>query len=111
LHCLTTEPINTPHAHDMARTLGIPPPAVEEILRIGIEIGEVVALADGVLYTPEQIDNLRGRISEIADGKPFAMTDMRDALGTTRKYVMPLLEYFDAAGITVRDGDQRTLTA
>ena len=35
--------------------------------------------------------------------------DARDLTGTSRKYLLPLLEYFDAQGITKRDGDTRTL--
>ena len=32
-------------------------------------------------------------------------SDARDILGTSRKYVVPLLEYFDARGVTKREGD------
>ena len=35
--------------------------------------------------------------------------ELRDAMGTTRKYAIPLLEHFDAQGVTRRDGDARTL--
>lgn len=35
--------------------------------------------------------------------------ELRDAMSTTRKYAIPLLEHFDAQGITRRDGDVRTL--
>ena len=35
----------------------------------------------------------------------------RDLIGTSRKYAVPLLEWFDAAGITIRNGDVRTLRA
>ena len=35
--------------------------------------------------------------------------EARDATGTSRKYIVPLLEYFDAQGVTKRDGDVRTL--
>jgi selenocysteine-specific elongation factor len=31
----------------------------------------------------------------------------REALGTSRKYALPLLEHFDARGITRREGDVR----
>ena len=34
---------------------------------------------------------------------------LKDAMGTTRKFAVPLLEYFDSHGVTKRDGDQRTL--
>ncbi|HLJ84430.1 MAG TPA: selenocysteine-specific translation elongation factor [Candidatus Eremiobacteraceae bacterium] len=34
---------------------------------------------------------------------------VRDAFGTSRRYALPLLEYFDGLGITMRDGDLRRL--
>jgi hypothetical protein len=37
------------------------------------------------------------------------MARFRDLIGTSRKYAVPLLEWFDAVGITIRSGDVRTL--
>jgi len=34
---------------------------------------------------------------------------LRDRLGLTRKFLIPLLEWADRRGITRRDGDARTL--
>ena len=34
---------------------------------------------------------------------------LKDVLGTTRKYAMPLLEFFDEEGLTRREGDLRFL--
>jgi selenocysteine-specific elongation factor len=36
---------------------------------------------------------------------------VRDAFGTSRKYALPLMEYFDGIGLTQRDGDLRRLRA
>jgi selenocysteine-specific elongation factor len=33
----------------------------------------------------------------------------RDLIGSTRKYTIPLLEYFDRDGLTIRIGDVRRL--
>jgi len=35
--------------------------------------------------------------------------EFRDMLGTSRKYVVALLEYFDALGLTERRGNKRSL--
>jgi selenocysteine-specific elongation factor len=35
----------------------------------------------------------------------------RDLIGSTRKYTIPLLEYFDRSGLTIRIGDARRLKA
>ena len=40
---------------------------------------------------------------------PASAADLKDAMGTSRKYAIPLLEYFDAQGITRRVGDAREL--
>jgi selenocysteine-specific elongation factor len=35
--------------------------------------------------------------------------ELRDALKTSRKYMIPLLEHFDGIGLTARSGDKRFL--
>jgi len=44
------------------------------------------------------------------DGRPFAATEAKEALGTTRRTAIPLLEHLDRTGVTVRHGDLRRLT-
>lgn len=41
----------------------------------------------------------------------LSIPDLRDALDTTRKYLMPLLEHFDQEGLTMRSGGRRVLKA
>jgi selenocysteine-specific elongation factor len=41
--------------------------------------------------------------------RSFALKDIRDLLGSTRKHVVPLMEHMDATGVTVRYGDMRRL--
>ncbi len=62
------------------------------------------------VYRGTQVDEIRGRL-ELAIGRdgPITMARFRDAVGTTRKYAVPLMEWFDATGVTVRDGDVRAL--
>jgi hypothetical protein len=36
-------------------------------------------------------------------------SELRQALGTSRRVIIPLLEHFDRAGLTRREGDQRIL--
>jgi len=39
----------------------------------------------------------------------FTTSAARTALGTTRKFIVPLLEHLDALGMTLRDGDTRQI--
>jgi selenocysteine-specific elongation factor len=62
------------------------------------------------LYIEGQIQAIR-RLLETAlrDGNGITPAQFRDLLGTSRKYALPLLEWFDAENITIRDGDARKL--
>ncbi len=42
-------------------------------------------------------------------GTGLTVADIRDILGTTRKFAVPLCEYLDRVGVTRRNGDFRTL--
>jgi selenocysteine-specific elongation factor len=42
-------------------------------------------------------------------GRPFAASEAKEALGTTRRTAIPLLEHLDRTGVTVRHGDLRRL--
>ena len=42
-------------------------------------------------------------------GPGATVAEIRDLLGTTRKYAIPLCEYLDRIGLTAREGDVRVL--
>jgi selenocysteine-specific elongation factor len=71
--------------------------------------GRLVRVGDH-LYRGEQLGEIRTRLVRTlrAEGRITAAR-FRDAVGSSRKYIVPLLEFFDATGVTVRDGDQRAL--
>ncbi|MEA2720669.1 MAG: selenocysteine-specific elongation factor, partial [Candidatus Eremiobacteraeota bacterium] len=74
-----------------------------------VATGALVKVGSDV-YRGAQIAEIRKRL-ELAIGRdgPITMARFRDAVGTTRKYAVPLMEWFDATGVTVRDGDVRAL--
>ena len=62
------------------------------------------------LYRGTQIAQIRARVEQfLRTNKQMTMAQFRDLIGTSRKYAVPLLEWFDARGITVRSGDYRML--
>ncbi|MDO4400191.1 MAG: selenocysteine-specific translation elongation factor [Coriobacteriia bacterium] len=67
-------------------------------------ITEELFLAASTLAGCEEA--IRAHLNAGGEGTVAAL---KDAMGTTRKFAVPLLEYFDAHGVTKRDGDTRTL--
>jgi selenocysteine-specific elongation factor len=106
---LETAGINTPAPEDLANAMKVPVQAVDEILRLGVEAGDVIRVAAGVYFSPRQVEALKEQIHAIFGEKPFTAAQFRDAVGTTRKYAIPLLEYFDSVRFTTRTGDLRAV--
>lgn len=74
-----------------------------------VATGTLVKVGSDV-YQGRQIAEIRRRLEEaIRRDGPITMARFRDAVGTSRKYAVPLMEWFDATGVTVRDGDLRAL--
>jgi selenocysteine-specific elongation factor len=71
--------------------------------------GALVRVGDDV-YRRAQIERARDVLVALlqADGRA-TMARVRDAFGTSRRYALPLMEYFDGVGLTQRDGDLRRL--
>ena len=69
-----------------------------------------VALKQRLLFHADALAKAR-HLLEKAFPKPdwFTTSQARAALDTTRKFIVPLLEHFDAMGITLREGDTRRL--
>jgi selenocysteine-specific elongation factor len=44
---------------------------------------------------------------KLASAAGLTVAEIRDLLGTTRKFAVPLCEYLDRAGVTRREGDLR----
>lgn len=100
---------STPNPHKLGKSLGTPIQAVEEILRIGHLSGHVVFLEDGVCYSRKQVEELKVQLKEVSAGKAFTAGEVRDWLGISRRYVVPLLELFDREQFTVRTDDSRVI--
>jgi selenocysteine-specific elongation factor len=71
--------------------------------------GALVRVGDDC-YRGAQVAAIRARVETyLRANERMTAAQFRDLLGTSRKYAVPLLEWLDAHGITLRDGDFRTL--
>lgn len=88
--------------------LGLPGPEAEDLYQCLVEEGTLVQVAPDVTFHRDHLAAAEAAVRErlAAQGK-IAVGDLRDALGTSRRYAVPLLEYFDARKVTRRVGDER----
>lgn len=89
----------------------VPPDPVEvapEELRELVRRGEIIA-ENGIYYAPETVAAAAELIADMLVEQPDGVTvsDVRKAMGNTRKHAMPLIARLDASGVTRRRGDLR----
>ena len=94
---------------------GFTPPLESELnvdaalLRSLVEAGDLVKVANFYLSRDLALTAQRKARDLIEQKGPATVAQLRDLLGTTRKYAVPLCEWLDASAITVRRGDVRVL--
>lgn len=88
-------------------------PCDEDLIELLIDAGTVirlfnVSLKQTLLIHAEVLRDAARILRESFPGETgFTTGEAREALKTSRKYIVPLLEFFDGAGITRRNGDTR----
>ena len=94
---------------------GFTPPLAKDLaadralLRALVDNGDLVGVGDFYLTRSRADDAVRKVTEAIAASDGLTVAEIRDLLGTTRKYAVPLCEWLDASGVTRRRGDLRVL--
>ena len=104
------QPFAPPSAEDIVQKTGIPQAAVDKALRILREHQRLVAVGDGLLFHCEAVDRARQLlIDHIHKEGRLESVQFKYLVDTTRKYALPLLDYFDRVGLLRRNGNTRYL--
>jgi selenocysteine-specific elongation factor len=99
-----------PFADELTAGAGARGPVVPELLALLRDEQRLVEITPEFFLDLEIENELRRLVSErLADGSAITMSELRERLGTTRKYAVPLGEYLDRIGLTRREGDVRRL--
>ena len=106
------------------RQAGVAPPSVEEafaklhivraedqaLLQLLLDDRRLVRVKEGLYFHAEPLREAETRAAAfLREKKEITPQDIKDLLGVSRKYAIPLLEYLDAQRLTVRVGDRRVL--
>jgi selenocysteine-specific elongation factor len=83
---------------------------VKDLLEVCVAEGYLVPIADDVYLHADTAAEMERLLREkLRGGAGLTVAEIRDLLGTTRKYAIPLCEYLDRIGLTRREGDLRLL--
>jgi selenocysteine-specific elongation factor len=82
---------------------------VAAMLRLAAASGRVEAVERDRYYTRGALDRFVAAVREVGQDSDIVPGALRERLGISRKYLIPLLEWADGKGITVRVGEARRL--
>lgn len=89
---------------------GVGPDMAPEYLDYMTRMGLVVRTAPDIYFHTDTVEHVKKVLREgMAGRKEFTLGEVRDLLQSSRKYVLPLLEYLDQQRFTKRAGDKRRL--
>ena len=102
---LAAQPLDPPSRKQLA-----PDAASQRALRFLVETGEVVEVATDLTMSAGSVAQASAQVRAfIGQHGPATVSELRQALGTSRRVVVPLLEYLDRTSVTRRQGDLRIL--
>ena len=97
-------PFVTPSVKECESEVGV------EVLNALIDLDELKTVSAEVIFRKSDYDLMITRINGVILQKGgITLAEVRDMFNTSRKYAQALLEYLDANGVTIRDGDFRRL--
>lgn len=99
-----------PNVQELEQIVGLEASAVYKALRQLSEEGSVVNIGNGFYFERTIYNDFKDKlIAHLTAHTQATAAELRDALSTSRKYLIPLLEHFDEELITARKDDYRVL--
>jgi selenocysteine-specific elongation factor len=87
-----------------------PDPLAQKALRFLLETGEAVEIGEDIVLSSRAFHKMIAIVEMTLRGRGSAtISDLRKAIGTSRRIAVPLLEFLDRNGTTRREGDKRML--
>ena len=102
--------ITPPYFKEICQSLNVEARAARDVLQLLVEENQLVKVKEDLFFQHKVIDALKERLVAFLRKQGAITTpEFKDMTGASRKYVIPLAEYFDAVNVTIRVGDTRQL--
>ncbi|CAN5528824.1 selenocysteine-specific translation elongation factor [soil metagenome] len=97
---------------DAVNSTRFTPQQARKYFQLFLDAGEIVKISEDFYFERSAIDGLITKLKHFADGTGDRLIDVakfKELAGVSRKYAIPLLEYFDQTRVTARAGEKRRI--
>ena len=90
--------------------MGLDAGVAKDVLMLMMDEGVIIKVKEELYFHAEAVNALKGRLVDfLMKNGEISTPQFKEMTGASRKYVIPLIEHFDAKNITIRIGDIRKL--
>ncbi len=102
--------LTPPFFRTICQDLDLDEKTAKGVLHMLIEENAIVKTKDDLYFDATAIEGLEARVIDFlkANGQ-ISTPEFKDMTGISRKFIIPLIEYFDSTRLTIRVGDVRQL--
>jgi selenocysteine-specific elongation factor len=99
-----------PIREELPTLFGITEKDAKDLMKLLAEEGRIVRINDSLHLDKKILEQVRANLKQYLENKKeITMAEFRDLAKTSRKFAVPLMEYFDSQKLTQRVGDKRVL--
>lgn len=106
---ITQAGLQPPRISELAADLGLREKQLQMLIDYAVAAGQLVRLDGTYCLSSAANEQLLTQLRQAIGPAGVTVSDIRQTLGITRKHAMPLCEYLDRIGFSVRRGDLRFL--
>jgi ferredoxin-like protein FixX len=99
-----------PYFKEIGELLGLDAATAKDVLLLLVDEGRMVKVKEELYFHADALADLQSRLVDfLLKNEEITTPQFKEMTGASRKYVIPLLEYFDTRNVTLRIGDSRRL--
>lgn len=105
-----TAGLTPPFFKTVCEDLNLDKKTANDVLHMLMDEKSIIKTKDDLYFDANEIQKLEEKLIAFLKEKGAISTpDFKDMIGISRKYIIPLIEYFDSTNLTIRVGDTRQL--
>ncbi|MBF0242366.1 MAG: selenocysteine-specific translation elongation factor [Desulfamplus sp.] len=105
-----TTALTPPFFRDVCNEVNVDQKVARDVLQMLIDEKRVIKTKDDLYFDAKSMADLESKLVEFLQNRVEITTpQFKDMTGVSRKYVIPIIEYFDSVNLTIRVGDTRQL--
>jgi selenocysteine-specific elongation factor len=102
--------LTPPYFKDLKNTFEIEESLAKDVIKLLMDQGLIVKAKEDLYFYADAVKDLQQKLVEfIKTHGEISTPEFKEMTGVSRKYLIPLIEYFDAQNVTIRIGDIRKL--